>query len=153
MYQWRLKLWILNLEWDEGHAKGYSKNLYLYNLSSVLDDLKLIGKLFQRSTTFLLMMRSNSNDFEGEFMIEGKKVVFFNFSETYYNSASRCIRKSTVGLLTSECLSTLVRIRHSRTVQLEVGNPNADFTRSRLQARNRHWFERLGRSRQAECRL
>ena len=78
-----VKVETLSLTWNEMKVMPRvikkKKNSYLSNLSSVLDGLKLIEKLFQRSTTFLLMMRSNSIDFEGELMIEGKKVVFSIF--------------------------------------------------------------------------
>ena len=55
--------------------RGILKKSYLSNLISMLDGLKLIEKLFQRSTISLLIMRSNFIDFEGELMIEGKNFV------------------------------------------------------------------------------
>ena len=56
--------------------RGILKNSYLSELSFVLDGLKLIEKLFQRSITSLLMIRSNFIDFEGELMVESKNSYF-----------------------------------------------------------------------------
>ena len=72
-----VKVETLSLTWNEMKVmpRVIQKNSYLFDLSSVLDGLNLIEKLFQRSTTSLLMMRLNSIDFEGELMIEGKNFV------------------------------------------------------------------------------
>ena len=52
------------------------KNSYLSDLTSVLDDLKFIRKLIQRSTTSMLMTNSNSDDFEGKLRFEVEQVLF-----------------------------------------------------------------------------
>ena len=59
-----------NFEWNKGYNKGWLKNSYLSDLTFILDDLKFIGKLFQRSTTSMLMISSNSNDFKGKLRFE-----------------------------------------------------------------------------------
>ena len=65
-----------NFEWNEGYDKGWLKNLYLSNLTSVLGDLKFIGKLIQRSTTSMLMTNSNSDNFKGKLRFEVEQVLF-----------------------------------------------------------------------------
>ena len=59
-----------NFEWVEGYNKVYWKNSYLSDLNAFLNDLKLIGNIFQRSTTSPLMTSSNSIDFEDELRFE-----------------------------------------------------------------------------------
>ena len=65
-----------NFEWNKGYDKGWLKNLYLSNLTSVLGDLKFIGKLIQRSTTSMLMISSNFNDFGDELTFESEEEKF-----------------------------------------------------------------------------
>ena len=61
----------LNLIMNEMKAMTrFIKKLYLFDLTSILDDLKFIEKLFQSSTTFLLMISSNSINFEGKLRFE-----------------------------------------------------------------------------------
>ena len=72
-----------NFEWDEGYDKVYWKILYLSDLISISDDLKFIGKFFQRSTTSFLMTSSNSNDFEGELRFEFEKFCFKIFLKLF----------------------------------------------------------------------
>ena len=50
--------------------QGWLKNLYLSNLTSIPNDLKFIRKFFQISTTSLLMISRNSNDFKGKLRFE-----------------------------------------------------------------------------------
>ena len=69
------------------------KNSYLSDLTSVLDNLKFIGKFFQRSTTSLLMTSSNSIDFEGELRFEVKNFVF-KFFLKLSGTVSGCVSGS-----------------------------------------------------------
>ena len=50
-------------EWNFGFDRGWLKNLYLFDVTPILSDLKLIGKYIQRSTTFMLKTSSNSEVF------------------------------------------------------------------------------------------
>ena len=77
------------------------KNSYLSDLSSMLDGFKLIENLFQRSTTSLLMIRSNFIYFEDELMVKGKNFCFKKKIKTHCIRLKVCIRKSIVGLPTS----------------------------------------------------
>ena len=72
-----LKSKTLNLTLNEMKVmtKDIKKNSYLSDLNSVLDDLKVIEKLFQRSTIFLLMTSSNSIDFKGELKFEVRTFI------------------------------------------------------------------------------
>ena len=72
-----VKIETLGLIWNEMKLmpRIIQKKSYLSDLSSIWDGFKIIEKLFQRSTTSLLMIRLNFIDFEGELMIEGKNFV------------------------------------------------------------------------------
>ena len=78
--QWKVFLKCANLnfnfEWNEGFDKGWLKNSYLSDVTFVLGDLKFIGKFFQRSTTFMLMISSNSRVLEVELRFEVWKFCF-----------------------------------------------------------------------------
>ena len=50
-------------EWIFGFDMGWLKNLYLCDVTPVLGELKVIRKIFQRSTTFMLKISSNSEVF------------------------------------------------------------------------------------------
>ena len=48
-----------NFEWNEGFDKGWLKNSYLSNVTSISGNLKFIENFFQRSTTSLSTTSSN----------------------------------------------------------------------------------------------
>ena len=80
-----LKFANLNLILNEMKVmtRDIKKNSYLSGLNSVQYDLKVIGKLFQRSTTSLLMTSSNSIDFEDELRFEVRQFCFKIFLKLF----------------------------------------------------------------------
>ena len=83
-----------NSEWNEGYDKGWLKNSYLSDLTSVPDDLKFIGKFFKRSTTSMLMTSSNSEVLEVELRFEVETFVLKFF---WYCSGLLCRKYQEVG--------------------------------------------------------
>ena len=83
-----------NFERNEGFDKGWLKKLYLSDLTYVLDDLKFIGKLIQRSKTSMLMTSSNSEVLEIELRFEVETFVLNFF---WYYSGLLCRKYQEVG--------------------------------------------------------